>query len=299
MMLSIIFERIFRDRPKIFTVLREVGYNGSDRKTSIFFGRAFMEKLELNITRQWFDSFALSFSDDRGVLHPLLELKYRHSYRVEDNAMAIARTIGWNDSDVFLARAAAVLHDVGRFPQFDRFGTFYDPVSVDHGKEGEKVLEEQFPWEYLDPGLKRIILGTTRFHNVKGLPETIMEEDFLPFLKIVRDADKLDVFEIVRENMIAGKAGELFPGISPEPCFSEGLLKEVKKDKRASYGNVKTLMDFILLQLTWIYDVNFAPTISMMNERGITQWIKDQLSIDSRSEPFLEDLFSHIHERIG
>ncbi|MBN1333386.1 MAG: HD domain-containing protein [Synergistales bacterium] len=258
-----------------------------------------MEKMELSITRQWFDSFALSFCDDHGDLHPLLELKYRHSYRVEKNAMAISRSIGWNDNDVYLARAAGVVHDVGRFPQFHLFGTFCDPLSVDHGKEGERVLEEQFPWEYLDPELKRILLGSTCYHNVIEIPENLMEEEFLPLLKVIRDADKLDVFEIVRENILEGKTRELFPGISMAPSLSEDLLKEVKEHKRASYGNVRTLLDFLLLQLTWIYDINFSPTITMMRERGIIQWLEEQLSIDNRAEPFLEGFVSHVHRRIG
>jgi len=258
-----------------------------------------MDRLELSITRQWFDSFALSFAGPEGDLHPLLDLKYHHSYRVEKNSLAISKALDWKDAEVNLARAAGVVHDVGRFPQFANYGTFYDPHSVDHGEEGERVLMDEFPWEYLSSRSKDVLLGATRFHNIRTIPGTLLEKDFLPILRIVRDADKLDVFEVVKENVLSGRVQELLPGISLAPSLSRGMLEEAEKGNLASYSVVRTLMDFLLLQLTWIYDINFLPTFSLLQERGVMNWLDDFLSQDPGTERIRKDVEDYLLSRIS
>ena len=258
-----------------------------------------MDRLELSITRQWFDSFALSFAGPEGDLHPLLDLKYHHSYRVEKNALAISKALDWKDAEVNLARAAGVVHDVGRFPQFANYGTFYDPHSVDHGEEGERVLMDEFPWEYISCRSKDVLLRTTRFHNIRSISGTLIEEDFLPILKIVRDADKLDVLEVVQENVLSGKVQELLPGISLAPSLSSEMIEEVQRGNLASYSTVRTLMDFLLLQLTWIYDINYLPTFSLLQQRGVMGWLDDFLSQDPETEGIRKDVRDYLNTRIS
>ena len=42
---------------------------------------------------------------------------------------------------------AGLLHDVGRFPQYSMYGTFFDSASVDHGCLGAEIITEKFDWE--------------------------------------------------------------------------------------------------------------------------------------------------------
>jgi hypothetical protein len=256
-----------------------------------------MNKIELSITRQWFDSYAHSFAGEDQTLAPLLRLKYDHSFRVERLASRIASELGWSERDISSSRAVAVLHDVGRFRQFADYGTFYDPESADHGDLGEAVLSEEFPWEYLDGHHKSIIREAVKYHNKRIIPDGVQEET-LPFLKLVRDADKLDVFTVVREHVEDGRVRELLPRIKPEPEVSRALVEEIEQEGSASYSNVSTLLDFLLVQATWVFDINFSPSLSILKENGTIGWLAESLSVDPASDIIMEKVRARLNSSL-
>lgn len=256
-----------------------------------------MNKTELSITRQWFDSYSHSFAGDDRLLPPLLKLKYDHSFRVEKLASRIASELEWSEKDVLCSRAIGVLHDVGRFRQFAEYGTFYDPESVDHGDLGEEVLSEEFPWEYLDDHLQSTIRDAVKYHNKRIIPDGVRKEA-LPFLKLVRDADKLDVFGVVREHVADGRVRELLPRIQLEPEVSPALVEEIEREGSASYFNVSTILDFLVVQATWVFDINFRPSLSILKENGTLDWLGENLTVDPASEKIMEKVMSHLKDNL-
>lgn len=256
-----------------------------------------MNKIELSITRQWFDSYAHSFAGEDRNLAPLLRLKYDHSFRVERFASRIASELGWSENDILRSRAVGVLHDVGRFRQFAEYGTFYDPESVDHGDLGEEVLSGEFPWEYLAGHLESTIREAVKFHNKRIIPDGVSTAA-LPYLKLVRDADKLDVFRVVREHFKDGSVRELLPRIKPEPEVSRELVEEIEREGSASYSNVSTVLDFLMVQATWVFDINFRPSLSILKENGTLDWLEENLSIAPESEKIMEKVISHLNNNL-
>lgn len=47
----------------------------------------------------------------------------------------------WFQSDILIAEAPGLLHDVGRFSQLVEFGTFSDTDSINHGESGYKIIK--------------------------------------------------------------------------------------------------------------------------------------------------------------
>ena len=71
---------------------------------------------------------------------PKVKLKYDHTYRVADLADDIARSLSMSREDIDLAWLLGMLHDIGRFEQVRRFGTFQDGQSVNHAALSADIL---------------------------------------------------------------------------------------------------------------------------------------------------------------
>lgn len=69
-----------------------------------------------------------------------IKLKIDHTYRVAGLCQRIAESLGLSESDVDIAWLLGMLHDIGRFEQIRRFGTFNDAQSVDHAEFGADLL---------------------------------------------------------------------------------------------------------------------------------------------------------------
>lgn len=69
-----------------------------------------------------------------------IKLKIDHTYRVAGLCQRIAESLGLSESDVDIAWLLGMLHDIGRFEQIRRFGTFNDVQSVDHAEFGADLL---------------------------------------------------------------------------------------------------------------------------------------------------------------
>ena len=71
---------------------------------------------------------------------PKIALKYDHTLRVAELCDRIARASGLPAEDADVAWLLGLLHDIGRFEQVRRYGTFSDAKSVSHAALGVDVL---------------------------------------------------------------------------------------------------------------------------------------------------------------
>ena len=242
---------------------------------------------------KWLKEYIDSFRDENGGLHPLMEVKRTHSLRVRDNASQIASELGWSGEQLDCALTAALLHDTGRFPQFAEWGTYYDGASLDHGDLGEKTLRKHFPDEKVATyGRWEDILLAVRLHNKKELPAGIAPAA-APLVQIVRDSDKLDVFRLVRMHVEEDRINELLPRIILSGGYSEALVREVSSERRASYSNVRSLSDFLLVQLSWVFDLNYAPSFRMLRRDGVLSWMERVLPQDASVNGFIQSALHH------
>lgn len=128
---------------------------------------------------------------------PKVRLKIEHTYRVAALCEQIARSLSLSEADTDLAWLAGLLHDVGRFEQLRRYGTFEDAKSIDHAACSEEVLFVQgHIRDYLDYASADSPLRTAvRWHSAYRLPDGL-DPDTLRLCNILRDADKIDILRV-------------------------------------------------------------------------------------------------------
>lgn len=128
---------------------------------------------------------------------PKVRLKIEHTYRVASLAQRIARSLSLPSADVDLAWLCGLVHDVGRFEQLRRYGTFFDAASVSHAQVGVDVLfGEGRIRDYLDdPSEDQLIRTVVAEHSDYRLPDDL-DERTRRFATILRDADKLDILRV-------------------------------------------------------------------------------------------------------
>ena len=127
----------------------------------------------------------------------LISRKIVHTLGVADYSKEIAKSLNLNEEQIKLAYIIGILHDIGRFKQILLTGTYSDKGGVNHTDMGLKILfDENMITEFVenreyDEIIKNAIANHSLFKINDGL-----DEETLMFSKIIRDADKLDIFRI-------------------------------------------------------------------------------------------------------
>ena len=96
---------------------------------------------------------------------------------------------------------AGLLHDIGRFEQARRYGTFVDSLSVDHAELSTDLLfaeglADRFPQDGLPEDWRNIAETAVRQHN-KLKPAETPDDRTRRFIDLIRDADKTDIFRVI------------------------------------------------------------------------------------------------------
>lgn len=159
------------------------------------------------------------YEDDEEVMFGI-RLKEIHTGYVTQNARELAEHLGLNEHDVELCELIGLLHDVGRFEQWKVYRTFRDNLSEDHADLGVKVFKNLPFYEMLKQEDRELLLFAIGNHNKKeiGLPPS---DKHLLFAKIIRDADKLDIYRANLERVCV-PAGAGYSDI-PKKGFIAGL----------------------------------------------------------------------------
>jgi hypothetical protein len=257
--------------------------------------RATVEHCRFWLARFVQDHVMRNEQDQQNIL-----LKEEHTAAVCGNSLRIAAGLGLGPHDAALAEAIALFHDVGRFPQYLRYRTFEDSRSVNHAVLGAKVLLERNVLGDL-PGRERdVIVRSVTLHNVFSLPPRLGDEVRLQS-QIIRDADKLDIWRIfigLLERDRSAWPSAVSLGLPDGPGYSPGILDSLSRREMVRLSSLRTLNDFKLLQLAWIYDLNFAPSLRIVLERDVIGRLSATLPEDVRIARVLNELREHVDGRL-
>ncbi len=256
-----------------------------------------MTRPDLNRLHDWFTPFCAAYSHDadqearRNYL-----LKEEHTRKVCQESMTIAAAEGCSDADLILAESVALLHDVGRFPQYREFRTFKDSDSVNHAAWSVRTIVREKILTKLPKDEQRLIIRSIALHNVYTIPEFTNRRDEF-FLRLIRDADKLDIWRVflkyynLPEDERASAVGLGFPDT---PASSPEIITAINEGKMINLRDVRTLNDFKLLQLSWLFDLNFHSTRSLFWERGYLAAFAAILPASEEIRNLLAILESHL-----
>lgn len=215
----------------------------------------------------WFRGYVKNFysADEQLSFHVCL--KEEHTFRVVQYGSKIGEWLCLSPEQLQLAKIAALLHDVGRFKQYQTYRTFNDGLSVNHAELGFGILEE---YEILaKAGLSAkeqdIVKQAVLYHNRRQLPDDI-KDDCLLLSKITRDADKLDIFSMLvtddKKNQIPQP-----PELMKTVDYSDFIIREILRGNLIKPKEIKTATDLMLFRLSWIFDINFAYSFSYLLEQ--------------------------------
>ncbi len=229
-----------------------------------------MDRTELNDLSQWFSGYCRSFSLSDPADQRNLDLKEHHTLNVVGNMAELSRSLGMTGRDAALAEAIGLFHDVGRFPQYARYKTFRDSSSVNHASLGAAVLLEQNVLARLPQPEQQLIVKAVTLHNVFSLPEGL-DEETLRSARMIRDADKLDIWRVFSEFYglpPADRPSAVALGLLDTDETSPEVLASVLRGEMVKLTALRTLNDFKMLQLAWIFDLNFERSVELVLERS-------------------------------
>ena len=87
-----------------------------------------------------------------------------------------------------------------------------------------------------------------------------------------------------------------FPDV-PE-CSSQ-IVEATLAGQRVDYSCLKTLNDMRLLQLAWVYDVNFTATLRRIRQRKFLEKIIEFLPKSNEISKVKKVIFEYVDNRIG
>ncbi len=238
-----------------------------------------MTKDDLLFFKNWFSDYCRSFYSSNREDQKNISLKENHTFNVCKNILEIAKDLALDDNGMMLAETAALFHDIGRFPQYAKYKTYNDSISVNHGLFGAKTLIEEKTLKKIPDKEQNLIIKAVRFHNAFSIP-TKATEEIVFILKLIRDADKLDIWRVFieyYENSEEERPTAVGLGLRDTSDYSREIILSLRKGKIASLSKVKTLNDFKLMQLSWIYDLNFKISVRLFLEKDYIGKITSQL----------------------
>lgn len=200
--------------------------------------------------------------------------KYYHTYRVMDISGEIAKSLNLSEKDVELAKLIGLLHDIARFEQYKKFQTFSDLKSIDHGDFGVEILKQNsFIRKFVETNqYDNIILKAVKNHNKFKIEDGLNEKELL-FSRIVRDADKLDIyFEIFT---MFYKTPEEIATVENGIITDEYMEKILKNEEIKRKINPNKI-DSFLLSLSFVFDYNFKYSFEIMYKEDYINKIIDK-----------------------
>lgn len=220
-----------------------------------------------------------SFQDEDANVQLNFVLKKEHIVRVVQYAEMLAESIGCDENFMDSARLAALLHGVGRFEQFQQYHTFNDDQSENHAAIALRVIAENHWLEGIPNDMSMSVLKAVEYHNKLSVPKNETPE--VIFLSnLLRDADKLDILDqAVKEFSLQNKfRNNAFSyDLKQSPVVSKAIAKSFAAEKLPSKSDMKTVTDFKLIQMAFVYDMHFKLSFSLINKKGILKQLFDTM----------------------
>lgn len=250
-----------------------------------------------------------------------IKLKIDHTYRVAGLCQRIAESLGLSEPDVDIAWLLGMLHDIGRFEQIRRFGTFNDAQSVDHAEFGADLLfkeglirkfaegyyeecelaepENQEDEQIIknnehhnkDTGLLEMEI---RQHNKYRVKEDLTERQRM-FCDILRDADKVDIFkvnaDIPMEIIYDVTTEELKNGI-----ITKELLESFYKKETVLKSVRRSAVDHIVGHISLLFELVYKESYRQAKEQGYVYKLLDFKSDVPEVNAEFDDMRKYVDE---
>ena len=193
-----------------------------------------------------------------------MELKIVHTMQVVDLARSICHSEGLEKQETYISLLSALYHDVGRFLQYRLWQSFRDRKSANHGLIGESILKFSRVLGNEPNEVKAEVTKAVRWHNAAEIPEGMQES---VALKVVRDADKIDILRVTCTDDVQTVLGItedelLASAVSPatEDAFFEHRC--VRRDERTEPA------DYLVALACFTYELVYPASLEIALDQG-------------------------------
>ena len=234
-----------------------------------------MEQIQFHIDRKHALAAFDAYTADYDRRDPKIKLKVDHTYRVAALCERIAKESGLPDVEPGLAWTIGLLHDVGRFEQLRRYGTFVDAQSIDHAEFGADILfQGKEIRKYIDDISEDGLLEkAVRCHSAYRVPGSYTARE-KKFADLLRDADKIDIL----------KVNILFPleeiyNVTTEELKNCTVTPEVMQAFYEEHAVLralkKTPVDNVVGHISLVYELVYPISTKIMYEQGYLEKLMD------------------------
>lgn len=252
--------------------------------------------------KQYIEERFREYTDAYDASDVKIKLKIDHTYRVAALCERIACSLDLAKEDVLLAWICGMLHDIGRFEQVKRYGTFIDSESVDHATFGadllfleglyEQIIPDQYP-----PGEKALIEKAIRAHNRFRIPEGLSEREQL-FARILRDADKIDILRVNYETPIEEIYNTTIEDFK-KADVSEDVKQAFRERRCAKRHDKTTSIDHLVGHVCLIFELEFPESLKIVREQGYVWKLLEFASDNPKTEEWFSYMRSEMRDYVN
>ena len=220
-----------------------------------------------------------------------IKYKYNHSIRVEKICVELAKMLNLNKEDTQIIKTIGLLHDIGRFEQL-KLTNSYNDTEFDHAAYGAMMLFKEGLIEQfnVDPKYYDIMEFAILNHNRFKIDD-INDERKIMFAKLIRDADKIDIFDAytyLKAYNITNIDDDVTNEVAIQFRKHEANNKKIKKTKA----------DLLLSLIAYVFDINYIESLEIINEQNYLDELYNQIANKEKFKEYFEIAKDYIKERI-
>ena len=162
-----------------------------------------------------------------------------------------------------------------------RFHDFRDYLTVDHAQLGVEILKENHLIRSFveDEKYDDTIFQAISNHNKYAIADGL-DKNTLMHAKVIRDADKTDIFRVHIEDPV-----DDFLFIKEDEIKQSKISKEIEKQFYEGHcivsGGRKSGADVYVMRLAFIYDVNYVPALKYIQKQNYLQRMIDRIGFEN------------------
>ena len=257
----------------------------------------------MNIERQKALQAFADYVKNYDVTDEKIKLKIDHTYRVCSLCQQIAAQSGFDENEIEIAWLTGLLHDVGRFEQLRRYGTFVDAKSIDHAEFGADILfKEGKIRDYVEDASEDDLLEkTVRCHSAYRIPADYHERE-QRFANLLRDADKIDILKV---NIIV-PLEEIYNVTTYDlkHCkVTDEVMQAFYEEHAVLRSLKKTPVDNVVGHISLVFELVYPISLKIMYEQGYLDKLMDfQSELAETNEQFAKirkKMHAYIKRMIG
>lgn len=202
--------------------------------------------------------------------------KISHSYHVADLCGKLSKRLNLKEEEIILSKTIGILHDIGRFTQFEKTNCYDDLTSkIDHAELAvDYLFKDNHIKDFKIPSKYYKIIEKSIFNHNKLRIENNLNKEELFWSKFIRDIDKIDIFRVCGTNFQL----EFMESVSNK------VQEKFNKDSLIDRKDINNDSDNVVSYLGFVYDIEFKESYELLNDSDNLELFISSIIVDKYKE---------------